>query len=123
MQTQVNWFEIATKDLQRATRFYESVFATTLRQETISEGMPMAIFMRDNGQSCGCLTGGDWIEPSTQGTLVYLDAGPSIQAVLDRVEAAGGKIAMDRTELPRDIGYIAHFIDSEGNRVALHAMN
>ncbi len=123
MQTQVNWFEIATKDLQRATRFYENVFATTLRQETVSEGMPLAIFMRDNGQSSGCLTGGDWIEPSTQGTLVYLDAGPSIQAVLDRVAAAGGKIAMERTQLPKEIGYIAQFIDTEGNRVALHAMN
>lgn len=123
MQTQVNWFEIATRDLPRATRFYESVFATTLRQETLSEGSPMAIFMREDGQSVGCLIGGNWIEPSAQGTLVYLDAGPSIQAVLERVQAAGGKVAMARTQLPNDIGYIAHFIDTEGNRIALHAMH
>ena len=83
----------------------------------------MAIFMREDGQSVGCLIGGNWIEASAQGTLVYLDAGPSIQAVLERVQAAGGKVAMARTQLPNDIGYIAHFIDTEGNRIALLAMH
>jgi len=123
MQTQVNWFEIATKDLQRATRFYEAVFATQLRQEQISDSGPMAIFVRDDGRSVGCLTGPGWLEPTRQGTLIYLDAGPSIQAVLDRVVAAGGELTMERTQLPNDIGYIAQFIDSEGNRMALHAMH
>ncbi|MFJ3044361.1 VOC family protein [Herbaspirillum chlorophenolicum] len=123
MQTNVNWFEIATKDLTRAARFYETVFATKLRLESLEEESPMAIFTRDDGQSIGCLTGGDWIEPSPQGTLVYLDAGPSIQAVIDRIETAGGKIAMEKTQLPKELGYICQFIDTEGNRVALHAMN
>ncbi|KAF1042541.1 MAG: hypothetical protein GAK35_02655 [Herbaspirillum frisingense] len=123
MQTNVNWFEIATKDLTRAARFYEAVFATRLRMEALEEEAPMAIFTRDDGRSIGCLTGGAWIEPSSQGTVVYLDAGPSIQAVIDRIEPAGGKIAMPLMQLPKDIGYICHFIDTEGNRVALHAMN
>jgi predicted enzyme related to lactoylglutathione lyase len=30
---------------------------------------------------------------------------------------------MERFQLPNDIGYIAQFIDSEGNRLALHAMH
>lgn len=123
MQTNVNWFEIATKDLTRAARFYETLFATRLRLENLEEDAPMAIFTRDDGQSIGCLTGGAWIEPSPQGTLVYLDAGPAIQAVIDRIEPAGGKIAMAKTQLPRDLGYICQFIDTEGNRIALHAMN
>lgn len=123
MQTAINWFEIATKDLTRATRFYETVFATKLRPEAFEEDSPMAIFIRDDGRSVGCLTGGQWIEPSLQGTLVYLDAGPSIQAVIDRIVPAGGKIALEKTQLPNDIGYICQFIDTEGNRVALHAMN
>ncbi len=123
MQTQVNWFEIATKDLPRASRFYETVFATKLRQEKMCEEGPMAIFVRDDGQSIGCLTGPGWLEPSRQGTLIYLDAGPSIQVVLDRVRQAGGEIVMERFQLPNDIGYIAQFIDSEGNRLALHAMS
>lgn len=122
MQTNVNWFEIATKDLTRAANFYETVFATKLRLENLDAEMPMAIFTRDDGQSIGCLTGGDWFEPSAQGTLIYLDAGPSIQLVIDRIEAAGGKIAMAKMQLPKDLGYICHFIDTEGNRVALHAM-
>ncbi|WDZ96649.1 VOC family protein [Herbaspirillum sp. WKF16] len=123
MQTNVNWFEIATKDLTRAARFYETVFATRLHMETLEEESPMAIFQRDDGQSVGCLTGGQWIEPSLQGTLVYLDAGPSIQAVIDRIVPAGGKIALEKTQLPKELGYICQFIDTEGNRIALHAMN
>lgn len=123
MQTNVNWFEIATKDLTRATRFYETVFATKLRLEAFAENSLMAIFNRDDGQSIGCLTGDNWIEPSPQGTLIYLDAGPSIQAVIDRIEPAGGTIALAKMQLPKDLGYICQFIDTEGNRVALHAMN
>ncbi|MFX4396897.1 hypothetical protein ABTA35_20040, partial [Acinetobacter baumannii] len=79
--------------------------------------------VRDDGQSIGCLTAPGWLEPTRQGTLIYLDAGPSIQAVLDRVKAAGGEVTMERFQLPNDIGYIAQFIDSEGNRLALHAMH
>lgn len=122
MHTNVNWFELPTKDLTRATRFYETIFDASLRQESMSAEGPMAIFTRANGDSFGCLTSGDWIQPSAQGALVYLDAGPSIQSVIDRIVPAGGKIAMEKTQLPKDIGYIAHFIDTEGNRVALHAM-
>ncbi|MFD2273604.1 hypothetical protein ACFS07_28025 [Undibacterium arcticum] len=54
--------------------------------------------------------------------MIYLDAGPSIDRVLARIEPAGGSIQMGKTELPRELGYIAHFIDTEGNRLALHAM-
>lgn len=121
MQTKVNWFEIATRDLERASRFYETLFATSLRRENM-DGTQMAIFTHGS-ESQGCLIGGDWIEPSPQGTLVYLDAGPSIDAVISRVTPVGGKIAMDKTQLPRELGYICHVIDTEGNRIALHAMN
>jgi uncharacterized protein len=54
-----------------------------------------------------------------EGTTVYLNAYPVLQKVIDRIEAAGGKVIVPRTEIPA--GYIAVFIDTEGNKVAIHA--
>jgi len=121
MQTKINWFEIPADDLSRASTFYETIFDTKLRTET-SEFAPMVIFTDSNGNSLGALTKADFCEPGHGGTLVYLDAGPSIQTVIDRIAGAGGKVIMDKFALPKQLGYIAHFTDSEGNRIALHAM-
>jgi predicted enzyme related to lactoylglutathione lyase len=44
----------------------------------------------------------------------------SIDRTLARVEPAGGKVQKEKIELPQGIGFIAYFIDTEGNRVAMH---
>ncbi len=59
--------------------------------------------------------------PAADGTLVYLNAKPSLDAVLARVEAAGGRITTPKVQLPGDTGCFAHITDTEGNRVGLHA--
>ena len=59
--------------------------------------------------------------PSVNGTLVYLNAAPSLDAVLARVEAAGGRITTPKVQLPGDMGVFAHVTDTEGNRIGLHA--
>jgi uncharacterized protein len=41
---------------------------------------------------------------------------------LERVKSAGGKIAVGKTPIAGDRGVFAYIIDSEGNRVGLHAM-
>jgi predicted enzyme related to lactoylglutathione lyase len=38
------------------------------------------------------------------------------------VEKAGGRITLARTALPEGMGFFAHFVDCEGNRVGLHAL-
>ena len=60
--------------------------------------------------------------PAADDVVTYLNADPSLDAVLARVERAGDKVALPRTELPKDMGCFAHIVDSEGNRVGLHAM-
>jgi uncharacterized protein len=114
----LNWFEIPVRDLDRAQKFYEAVLAAPLRRETMA-GDTMALFAYDNDQGVGgCLVRGD---PAMHGTVIYLNAAPSLDAVLARVEAAGGRIATPRTELPQGMGAFAHIVDTEGNRVGLHA--
>ena len=118
----LNWFEIPVRDLNRAQAFYETLLATTLRRESIAASQ-LAVFVSDERGVGGCLMAGDMAPaPSTSGTLVYLNAKPSLDAVLGRVEAAGGRITTPKVQLPGDMGCFAHITDSEGNRVGLHSL-
>ncbi|RJF99937.1 VOC family protein [Noviherbaspirillum saxi] len=120
MQTKVNWFEIPSVDFKRAVGFYETIFDTRLKVEDIGS-LPMGIFIDDQGQSVGCVAHGGYLVPNENGAVLYLDATPGLDAVLGRVQAAGGRVLMGKMALPRELGYIAHFVDTEGNRIALHA--
>lgn len=117
----LDWFEIPVRDLDRAQRFYETLLATTLRREQIA-GSALAVFPYAEQGAGGCLMAGpDAPAPSSAGTLVYLNADPSLDAALARVEAAGGRVVTPKVVLPGDMGVYAHVADTEGNRVGLHA--
>ena len=120
----VNWFEIPTRDIDRAKQFYEAMLEAPLQRSDMGE-YKMAMFPSDPSQGVGgCLAQGEGAVPGVEGgTVVYLNAEPSLDAVLSRVERAGGKIAIPRTEIGGGHGYFAHILDPEGNRVGLHAMN
>jgi hypothetical protein len=55
--------------------------------------------------------------------MIYLNAGPSLNTVRDRVEAAGGKILMPNVTLPNDMGVYTWILDTEGNTIGLHALS
>ncbi len=117
----LDWFEIPAHDLARAQRFYETLLGTTLRREQIGTS-ELAVFPYAESGVGGCLMAGPGTPaPAAAGTMVYLNAGPSLDAVLARVERAGGRIATPKVQLPGDMGVFAHVTDSEGNRVGLHA--
>jgi predicted enzyme related to lactoylglutathione lyase len=116
----INWFEIPVRDLDRAQRFYETLFDAPLRREQMGEAT-LAVFAYDEPGVGGCLYAHGDMQPAAQGTVVYLNAAPSLDAVLARVERAGGRIAAPKVQLPGDMGAFAHIVDTEGNRVGLHA--
>ena len=126
MTNAISWFEIPVTDLNRAQQFYETIFGIQL----IPMDMPnikMRMFPIDNPMTgiggALCDTGGGFHRPSaTDGPIVYLNGNPDLQNVLDKVEAAGGKIMMPKTEISPEYGHMAVFIDSEGNRVGLHSV-
>lgn len=117
MKNAINWFELPVDDLPRAQRFYETVLGAKLKAETFG-GMAMAIFPYSEGVG-GALVKNVRYRPAPDGTLVYLDAGGSLDACLARVEAAGGRVVMPRTDIGEP-GFIALVLDTEGNRVGLH---
>jgi len=120
----INWFEIPVRDIARAQSFYESLLQTKLRREPMGESV-LAVFPHDDdAQSTGgCLIARPGsAPPADAGTIVYLNAAPSLDALLDRVGAAGGRIATPKVTLPDGIGCFAHVVDSEGNKVGFHAL-
>jgi len=121
MKRVINWFEIPAADFERAVTFYEKVFATRLRREEMS-GMELGVFPYEAPGPSGAVCKMPQLQPGANGTLVYLDAGHDVAPVLARVQANGGKVVLDKTLISDDIGYIGVFIDSEGNRVGVHAV-
>jgi hypothetical protein len=115
----VNWFEIPASDLARAKKFYESVFGVELAENEMGGGK-MAWFPMEMGAAgaAGTLIQAEGYTPSHAGSLVYIHV-PKIDVALDRISEAGGKALLPRTGIGQH-GFIAHFEDSEGNRVALH---
>lgn len=120
MKNALNWFEIPVTDMTRACRFYSSLLATEL-ETTPSCGGQMAVLPHENGAVGGCLFQHEQMSPANHGTMIYLDAGGDLAAMLGRVESAGGRIDMPITRVSDEVGDIALIIDTEGNRVGLHA--
>ena len=58
--------------------------------------------------------------PTTHGPTIYLNGGEDLSVPLGKVEASGGKIIMPKTDIGEN-GFMAQFIDTEGNRIALHS--
>jgi predicted enzyme related to lactoylglutathione lyase len=125
MKNAISWFEIPAIDLPRAQQFYETIFGIQLIPlET--PNLKMRMFPIDDPMTGigGALTfAPGFYEPSaTAGPLIYLNANPDVQRVLDKVEAAGGKIVVPRTMISPAYGHMAVFVDTEGNRIALHSI-
>jgi predicted enzyme related to lactoylglutathione lyase len=117
----ITWFEIPVHDLARAQAFYQTLLGTPLATEQFGPE-PVAVFPKAHADNvAGCLQTGAGNAPQQQGTLVYLDVAPSLDEALARVVPAGGRIVLPRTALPPGMGFFAHIVDSEGNRVGLHA--
>jgi hypothetical protein len=120
----ISWFEIPTKDLNRAQKFYETILDLTLTPLDL-ENFQMRMFPTTDPLGVGgaLMNSGDFYNPSpTDGPLVYLNANPDVQIVLDKVENAGGKILVPKTQVSPEYGYMAVIIDTEGNRIAFHSI-
>ena len=125
MNHAISWFEIPATDLERAQQFYESIFGISMIPMDLPN-IKMRMFPLDDmmTQVGGALVDSDGFHKpsSTDGPLIYLNANPDVQNVLDRVEAAGGKIMVPKTEISPEYGFMAVFSDTEGNRIGLHSV-
>ena len=112
------WFEIPVSDMERAKAFYERVFGYPLKVQDLGE-LKMAWFPMEQGApgAMGSLVMSRAYTPSHYGALVYFSVS-DIEGTLERVKASGGKVIRGKMDIGQ-FGYVGHFEDSEGNRVAL----
>jgi len=116
----IHWFQIPVTDLDRAQRFYETLLARSMRREQTGP-QEIAVFAYEDGIGGSLLKSPTAPQPSLDGAVVYLNAGPSLDVVLSRASELGAKVLLPKLELPRDIGFIAQIVDCEGNRIGLHS--
>jgi predicted enzyme related to lactoylglutathione lyase len=113
MKNAINWFEIPANDIERARKFYENIFSFEMHELDIGDGLRMALFPAESGTVGGTIIQNeDWYRPSdSKGPLLYLNANPDLQIVLDRVEEAGGTVTIPKRLITEENGYMAVIID------------
>lgn len=114
------WFEVPAVDMERAKNFYQQIFDIELSDLDIDD-FKMSMFPAEEGSVGGALCQHEEYKPSQEGTLVYFNANPDLQAVADKIEQAGGKVLQPKTKISDEYGFMALFTDTEGNRMGLHS--
>ncbi len=119
VRSALTWFEIPCADFDRARRFYETILDAPMPVRAFG-GAQIAMFPYAGGGVGGCIDAGSDAKPGDAGTVIYLDVEGRFDRTLELVEQAGGRIVSPKTHLP-EIGFVAQVLDSEGNRVGVHA--
>ena len=117
----INWFEIPAYNFERAIAFYNTLYSCEMETTEIN-GYSMGFFPAKKGIG-GAVVCGEGCIPNTTGPLLYLNGGKDLSLVLSKIEGAGGRIIMHKTLINEAVGYFALFMDTEGNRLALHSKN
>lgn len=121
----VGWFEIPVTDMERAIKFYQTVFDIEItRQQMGEEDMGWFPFLQGAAGSPGSLVKHEeHYTPSTDGVVIYFTAhSGDLDNELSRVETAGGKVFQEKKMISENHGYMALFLDTEGNRIAIHSV-
>jgi predicted enzyme related to lactoylglutathione lyase len=119
----IGWFEIPTTNLERAQEFYETIMDISMIPLDL-DNVKMRMFPVDDHSAISgalCYAEGFYKPSMTDGPLLYLNGSPDLQPILDKVETAGGKVLVPKTQISPEYGFMAVIQDSEGNRIALHS--
>ncbi|MBK7871747.1 MAG: VOC family protein [Saprospiraceae bacterium] len=122
MQNLINWFEIPAKDFNRAVSFYKAILGVEVNEVEMF-GTKMGLFPTDGKNVSGAIVQGEDYEPSTNGVLTYLNGGNNLQDVLDKIEKNNGTVIVPKTQISPEMGYFGMFIDTEGNKMAVHSLH
>ncbi len=120
----VGWFEIQVLNMSRAIDFYEKVFDCKLNKQDMGDFV-MAWFPWDHsklGAGGSLVYHKEFYAPSGHaGNLIYFSS-ENCEVELGRVLEAGGIVQIPKKMIAPDIGYMGVFLDSEGNRIAVHSL-
>lgn len=118
----LNWFEIPALDINRSKTFYETIFGIEMDDQEMGDAkMAFFPFEGGSGKANGSVVQSPQHKPSMEGTIVYLNANPNMDGVLEKVEAAGGKILVPKMNIGEH-GNMAFIMDTEGNNIGIHSI-
>jgi len=118
----LNWFEIPATDINRSKKFYETIFEIEMETMEMDDSL-MAFFPWEpgSGRATGAIAQSNQHKPSMDGTIIYLNANPRMDSVIEKVEKAGGKVLLPKTSIG-EYGHIAFIMDTEGNNIGIHSI-
>ena len=117
-------FEIPAEDLDRAKKFYDSIFGWELQTMPMADGEYTSIkttAVDDQTQmptEPGAINGGMFERTDRLTTPVITIDVDAIDDALKQIEDSGGSTVTPRTPIP-GMGAFAYFKDSEGNVLGL----
>ena len=114
------WFDIPVTDIERAKKFYTAILGVTFLDMEHTNNR-IAMFPFEKNVVSGALVEHPDNQPSTSGTIIYLNGGKDLNIPLSKVEKSGGEIIQEKTSI-KEYGYIAYFKDTEGNKIGIHSM-
>lgn len=118
----VTWFDIQVSDMERAKKFYETVFNVQLTDLPIEWGKQSLFpFNHQSPNISGALVEKAASDIRGNNTVIYFATDDCI-AEEARIEAAGGKIIQPKMSIG-EFGYVSIFMDTEGNTIGLHSRN
>ena len=113
------WFEVPADDLDRARKFYGSLFGWSFAI------IPAAIddyWHIDTGGKDATPDGGLMPRMHPRQSITNYVGVPSVTVAMKKVDKLGGTVCTSKTAVPR-MGYFAICQDTEGNTFALWEMN
>jgi uncharacterized protein len=118
----VGWFDIHVSNIDRAKKFYETVFNIQLFDLPIEWGKQSLFpFNQESPNISGALVEKVDMTLNGNNTVVYFETEDCVTEE-KRVEEAGGKIVRPKMSIG-EFGFVSIFTDSEGNTVGLHSRN
>jgi predicted enzyme related to lactoylglutathione lyase len=123
LKNAVSWAEIPVSDFERAKKFYSAIYDFEMPEMEMGPvKMGFLLYDQQGGGVGAALVKGEGCISSKDGVKLYLNGGSDLNTILNRVEKAGGKIILKKTEITPEFGYFATFEDTEGNHISLHSM-
>ncbi len=116
-----SYVAIPCSDFKRASAFYNAITGGMLA-DAPNMPFPMAYFKDKEGKNVGHLFQFNGLNPGADGPLVYLNLTEDLNEIANKIPAAGGQVIMPKTMISSTAGYWAIFMDTEGNKLALHSM-
>ena len=115
-------FEIPADDVERARKFYSDVFGWKISKwEGLRSSSEYWLIDSSSGKEKASISGGIIKRQAPNHPFMNYVGVDSIDAYLEKVRKAGGKVALPKQVVP-GVGAFAAFMDSENNVIGLHQM-